>query len=653
MDLSQETINHSTSGRSKSVIKPLDAVATLGLAVYYKYEDLKEGEIRLLCILPGTSKDTLYCRMLQAPIDKLPEFNTLSYTWDESPGDETRQIMLTEKIFLNHRPYLIAPNLFSALRYYRENYAGPLWVDFICINQLHLAERGKQVSYMRQIYQSASMVLVWLGVEANHSVLAMDFLQRVSEERDIAASAAYIIGTIARADHVEYWKALDHFWKRRYWRRTWIMQEQAVSKRIEMAYGQRRLEWKVLYRFVDAVQCATISSEIDDFRSMITSGEFNLCNRVLRHLHTLRYLREQTAMGRPLHLLDALDSTRRAMASDDRDKIYGILGFVKDASILVPQPDYACTVQSVFISLFLAYIHHYKTLEILAQASPLRSLAKLPSWTPDWSTTKRIPLLNYPRGRLCAAAQTVAAIKASSDDKVLVCEGIYIDTLDGLRLSVTRKSGKALHRPPDNASSIYGDDAATFSAIWRSLISDVNYVDTTSIKGPPPVTGCVFAQNCRNWENLFFNQNQPQHKPEKGMHSENRFLELWYQKIRLLIVAGRPVRDWAMTERLESAQADDTDGLLDVYFRREMVHKIGGRKLITTETGYIGLAPEISSRGDKVCVLFGCSTPVILRPLADGHYQFIGECYIHGIMGGEAIAKFEREELVKQEFALR
>jgi hypothetical protein len=89
MDSTEEKIKHPTRGRSKFVIKLLDAVASLRPAACYKYEDLEEGEIRLLCIMPGSGKDTLRCRMLQGTINKLPEFNTLSYTWDESPGDET------------------------------------------------------------------------------------------------------------------------------------------------------------------------------------------------------------------------------------------------------------------------------------------------------------------------------------------------------------------------------------------------------------------------------------------------------------------------------------------------------------------------------------------------------------------------------------
>lgn len=634
------------------MIKLRGAVGALGWAVCYKYDELKEDEIRLLQVLPGTGTDTLRCRTTQVPINELPKFKTLSYTWDTSPGDDRRKVVLTEKIYLNDRPYHIAPNLLSALRFYRENYTDPVWVDFLCINQLNLAERGKQVPYMRQIYESSLLVLVWLGDEANDSEVAIDFLERISEERDTAASAAYIVQTILRGDHLRQWKALGHFWERPWWSRTWVMQEQAVSERIDVACGRRRLEWKVLYRFADALFNGISSGQMAACMDVVRKEGIRLNARVLEHLRTLRRLREETARGNRLYVLSVLDSTRRALASDDRDKVYGILGFVKDASILVPQPDYTCPIQTVYTSLVLAYIDHYKNLDILAQASPHKKLSNLPSWTPDWSEENRTSRLNRHKGFFCAAGDTAASVKASPDNKILVCEGICIDTLDGLGHCPSDKSGRAQHCQPDNATSIYGDDEATFSAIWRSLTTDVRYFADSSFERAPEVMGHQFIKKCRNWENVFVNEDHPQYKPDKEIHPDISIFELWYQKNRFLNVAGRPIRKWAF-ERLEAAQANDTDRMLNASFERTMKKKIHGRILITTETGYIGLATLFSKRGDKVCVLFGCSTPVVLRPLAEGGYKFIGECYVHGIMEGEAIAMLERKELVGQGFSLQ
>ena len=48
------------------------------------------------------------------------------------------------------------------------------------------------------------------------------------------------------------------------------------------------------------------------------------------------------------------------------------------------------------------------------------------------------------------------------------------------------------------------------------------------------------------------------------------------------------------------------------------------------------MAPPRADKGDDVCVLFGCSVPVVLRK-RHGTWEFIGECYLHGYMNGEIL----------------
>jgi hypothetical protein len=54
-----------------------------------------------------------------------------------------------------------------------------------------------------------------------------------------------------------------------------------------------------------------------------------------------------------------------------------------------------------------------------------------------------------------------------------------------------------------------------------------------------------------------------------------------------------------------------------------------------------------------ICVLYGCSVPVILRKREDqDYYEFVGECYLHGFMDAEAIALQIKGVLKEQEFVL-
>ncbi len=65
------------------------------------------------------------------------------------------------------------------------------------------------------------------------------------------------------------------------------------------------------------------------------------------------------------------------------------------------------------------------------------------------------------------------------------------------------------------------------------------------------------------------------------------------------------------------------------------------RRLLTAEQGYISTASRRARQGDLLCVLYGCSVPVILRSMlgskAECQYELVGECYLDGFMGGTAI----------------
>jgi len=48
-------------------------------------------------------------------------------------------------------------------------------------------------------------------------------------------------------------------------------------------------------------------------------------------------------------------------------------------------------------------------------------------------------------------------------------------------------------------------------------------------------------------------------------------------------------------------------------------------------------------------VFFGAGVPYVIRPSGKDRYIFIGECYLHGVMDGEAM---DMEDNKLQEFAL-
>ena len=52
-----------------------------------------------------------------------------------------------------------------------------LWADAVCINQEDKEEKCKQVKIMDHIYSHASQVLIWLGLEADDSHEAFEWIR--------------------------------------------------------------------------------------------------------------------------------------------------------------------------------------------------------------------------------------------------------------------------------------------------------------------------------------------------------------------------------------------------------------------------------------------------------------------------------------------
>ena len=79
---------------------------------------------------------------------------------------------------------------------------------------------------------------------------------------------------------------------------------------------------------------------------------------------------------------------------------------------------------------------------------------------------------------------------------------------------------------------------------------------------------------------------------------------------------------------------------------------IWGRRLATLDQGSAVLGPRSCEQGDVVYILYGCSVPVILRPIGPEYYNFVGECYVHGMMDGEAIMLRDEQDMPTKHFQL-
>jgi hypothetical protein len=70
--------------------------------------------------------------------------------------------------------------------------------------------------------------------------------------------------------------------------------------------------------------------------------------------------------------------------------------------------------------------------------------------------------------------------------------------------------------------------------------------------------------------------------------------------------------------------------------------------------GFYALIPPCAREGDLLCIIFGASTPFIIRPVpvSDSHYQLVGETFVSGAMEGEIVKGFRGGDFVEKDIII-
>lgn len=79
---------------------------------------------------------------------------------------------------------------------------------------------------------------------------------------------------------------------------------------------------------------------------------------------------------------------------------------------------------------------------------------------------------------------------------------------------------------------------------------------------------------------------------------------------------------------------------------------VDAQKILHNQDGRMGMAHFDIEEDDLICVLFGGQVPFVLRKSSPERYTFISECYIYGIMDGEAMKEYQQGQYTRQWFHL-
>ncbi|KAK0719137.1 heterokaryon incompatibility protein-domain-containing protein, partial [Lasiosphaeris hirsuta] len=133
-----------------------------------------------------------------------------------------------------------------------------LLVDAICINQSDLDERSQQVSIMRNIFQAAKEVIVWIGPESDQSDGPVDMVQSESFSS---------IGDIQPLDASEL-NAIFAITNRSFWTRVWVIQEIHLARAFMVGCGTKSIDGLVFDKALGTLIRMDDGSEGSDIGSL-------------------------------------------------------------------------------------------------------------------------------------------------------------------------------------------------------------------------------------------------------------------------------------------------------------------------------------------------------------------------------------------------
>jgi len=135
----------------------------------------------------------------------------------------------------------------------------------------------------------------------------------------------------------------------------------------------------------------------------------------------------------------------------------------------------------------------------------------------------------------------------------------------------------------------------------------------------------------------------PVHPGEYGPAPERRFGTFW-EHIRAHESQAKYAVASDQSQRYTQRQLDTTlDGLFRSGYKSDGI--AFQRMFFISWTGFMGLAPNGTLPNDEVVLLFGARVPFAIRKSEDGCWNLLGECYVYGVMFGEAMKGLEMEKV--------
>ena len=457
-----------------------------------------------------------------------------------------------------------------------------MWIDAICINQSNPRERNHQVQLMKQIYNTADRVVVYLGEE---------------EEGDGSAQAMACIADVEGDVRTYSEVAIQALLSRAWFHRLWVVQEVARSRTAVVICGAHTVPWDCFTRW--------------PLRTAAKGPGFDLPG-------ILSYPSGYTPASGSDSLLQLLYNNSNALATDSRDKVFGLLGLMEDNSPYLDLIDYSLPIRDIYFATAMQLLADSRSLRLLSAAGSRGEPAwngscslshdptsySLPSWVPDWNYAR-------PEANLALGKSYVEPFDAGGRPCLIEFDSSYSLSARGVLL------GRCL-RLSDSETDPLPPRSYDFPRFLDLLgildhFRDITRVSPSSSQQLRKLMHTVCA-----WPNSAI-----QHPDDSESEHQRCFAEILFSSS-------------VYTHR-------------NAWFKSSLAGRASSviryRCLFVGEHDLLGLGPAAMQEGDVIVALLGGPTPYVLRPVNKtcSEYVLIGECYVYDHMHGEAFHHIREE----------
>lgn len=227
------------------------------LLARYEYRLLgSRCSLRMLKLLPTLFGEVIKCELTEVhPRDVQPNqpltwncepFEAISWVWSRDERNRTICIGDGTQWFSLQIPPALASCL-AALRL--DDKPRHIWIDFLCSDRSNPQELSDQPFIFHSIFAAAEGVCAWLGNGNDNSDLAINFIKTTSSTHDSWQRSR---NEETKETFVQGVALVEIFLSQPWFSRRWIIQEVAWAQRCMLYCGQNSLSWEELSEWAEA-----------------------------------------------------------------------------------------------------------------------------------------------------------------------------------------------------------------------------------------------------------------------------------------------------------------------------------------------------------------------------------------------------------------